>query len=164
MKRFKIKILLLLGVVFICLFLGACRVHFDSFVEGDYVTAEEVDNDIIPNIRLELYRIDRQAYTEADGVNVVCDFTKSGKDKYFSFSLYLFVNELDGYIKIDLTNFEHLSHAPTYYCSPVDRDNDYGIGGFTFWFYAIPHAAFTVVMKQNGTEYIYTLSLIDTLA
>lgn len=164
MKRFKLKILLLLGVVFICLFLGACRINFDSFVEGDYVTEEEVDNDMISKIRLELYRIDRQTYTEANGVNVVCDFTKSGKDKYFSFDLYLFVDELDGYCKMDLTDFEHLSHAPTYYCNPADKDKNYGISGITFSFHATPHATFTVVIKQNGIEYIYTLSLVDNIA
>ena len=164
MEHFKLKIWLVLGVILFSLFLSACQPEFDSFVEGEYVTANEVDNAIISKIRLELYNIDEQTYSEANGVNVVCDFTKSGADKYFSFDLYLFVNELDEYCKIDLTDFEHLSHAPTYFCNPVDKDASYNISGITFWFDGLPNAIFTVVMKQNDMEYIYQISLVDNIA
>lgn len=161
---------LILCVILFSLLLSACQPKFDSFVEGEYVTTNEVDNAIISKIRLELYNIDEQTYSEANGVNVVWDFTKSGADQYFAFDLYLFVNELDEYCKIDLTDFEHLSHSPTYYCFPACKEASsniseiYNISAITFWFDGVPNAIFTVVIRQNGMEYIYQISLADNIA
>lgn len=170
MKRFKLKIGLVLGVILFSLFLSACQPKFDSFVEGEYVTTNEVDNDIISKIRLELYNIDEQTYSKSNGVNVVCDFTKSGADKYFSFNLYLFVDELGEYCKIDLTNFEHLSHAPTYYCYPADKEVSSAISGIynisaIAFEYSIGKydTCFDVLLRQNGIEYYYQLSLVDNI-
>lgn len=155
---------LTLGVILFSLFLSACQPKFDSFIEGEYVSTDEVDNDIISKFKLELYHIDKQTYSEANGVNVVCDFTKSGADQYFSFDLYLFVNESDQYCKIDLTDFEHLSQAPTYFCNPADKEASFNISSITFWFDGVPNAIFTVVINQNGMEYIYQISLADNIA
>lgn len=83
------KIFLVLGVIVFSLFMSGCQPTFDSFVAGEYVSTDEVENDIISKIKLELSNIDEQTYLDANGVNVVWDFTKSGADKYFSFDLYL---------------------------------------------------------------------------
>lgn len=154
------KLFIILGVILFSLFISGCQPKFDSFIAGEYVSTNEVDNDIISKIKIELNHIDEQTYSEANGVNVVCDFTQSGADQYFSFNLYLFVDELDEYCKIDLTDFEHLSHSPTYYCCPADKDASYNISSITFWYAIGPYDKFfTVVIKQNGIEYQYRVSI-----
>ncbi|MCH5142208.1 MAG: hypothetical protein J1G07_00620 [Clostridiales bacterium] len=155
------KLFLALAVIIFSISISGCQ-KFDSFIEGEYVSTDEVDNDIISKIRLELYHIDEQTYLNANGVNVVWDFTKSGADQYFSFNLYLYVDELGEYCKMDLTDFKHSSHSPTYYCYPTDKDASYNINAITFWFTIGPYDPFfMILLHQNGMEYYYQISLIN---
>lgn len=157
-RKFNKLFVVPLVIIFILLMSGCQK--FDSFIAGEYVSINEVDNEIISKMRLELYNIDRKTYLEANGVNVVCDFTKSGADKYFSFDLYLYVDELSEYCKIDLTDFKNENHTPTYYCYPADKDASYNISSITFWFDEGPYDNwFIIVTHQNDTEYIYNCDL-----
>ena len=153
-------------VILFILFMSGCQ-KFDSFVEGEYVSTNEVDNEIISKVRLELNRINRITYSEANGVNVVCDSDKSGVERFFSFELYLYVDELGEYCRIDLTDFKHtnINHSPNYYCYPVDKDASYNISSIIFEFYVGPHGdnCFKFFIDQNDTTYMYELSLTNNI-
>ena len=156
-------------VILFILFMSGCQ-KFDSFVEGEYVSINEVDNEIISKIRLDLCRIDRITYSKANGVNVVCDSDKSGVERFFSFELYLYVDELGEYCKIDLTDFKHtnINHSPNYYCYPVDKDAGYNISSISFWTArrfgtGISDKGVSVMISQNDTAYMYELSLTNNI-
>lgn len=152
------------SLILIAFFMGGCSPKFDSFIEGEYISTNEVENDMISKIKLDLYHIDEQTYIEANGVNVVSDFTRSGEDQYFSFDLYFYIDELEEYRKIDLTNFEHESHAYTYYCYSVDKEASYQIYAITFWFVAGAYDTwFEVWFSQNGVEYGYQATLVANI-
>ena len=140
------KLLLTLVLVVISLCSSGCFGHSNpSMQEGDYIlekrdnfqkesTEEELCN-FISNVRLELRKIDKQAYDKAKKVNVVSDFTREPDDSYFSFNVYLYDIELNEYRHIDFlykSNTNNGPHAPTYYFDAVDQEKNYNIGSIIF--------------------------------
>lgn len=142
----NLKLFLTWVLVVISLCSSGCFGHsYPHMLEGDYIlektdgfqeesTKGELYN-FISNVRLELRKIDKQAYDKAKKVNVVSDFTREPDDSYFSFNVYLFDIELNEYRHVDFlykSNTNNGPHAPTYYFDAVDQEENYNIGSIIF--------------------------------
>ena len=140
----NLKLLLTWVLVVISLCSFGCFGHsYPHMLEGDYIlekrdnfqkesTEEELCN-FISNVRLELRKIDKQAYDKAKKVNVVSDFTREPDDSYFSFNVYFFDIELTEYRHVDfLYKFDNRPEVPMYFFCTVDQESNYNIDGIIF--------------------------------
>ena len=142
MRKFKL-FLMWCAILFILCSSGCFGHSYPHMLEGDYIlekrdnfqkesTEEELCN-FISNVRLELRKIDKQAYDKAKKVNVVSDFTREPDDSYFSFNVYLFDIELNEYRHVDfLYKFDNRPEVPMYFFGTVDQESNYNIDGIIF--------------------------------
>ncbi len=164
------KLFFVLGVILFSFSVSGCKPKYDGFVAGEYVSTE-VKRHVLKGpedwafseIKLNLNNIDRKTYSEASGVNVICDATKSGDDRYFSFELYVYVDELGEYCKIDLADFHCQKGASqTYYCYPIDRKASYNISAVTFIYdkpyMILIHQGSAYESEKNYVESYYRIS------
>lgn len=158
----KFLICLLTAALLFCLTAGGCAQRL-SFVEGEYASIDEVADAAFSKVKLELYNIDKQRYSKANGVNVICDVTKSGDEKYFSFDLYLYVDKLNEYRKVNVNELEYVGGSPQVYKSYPSDGNGYIVSGTSYKIDGIVfeyQSIVTVTVCQNETEYYcYRISL-----
>lgn len=50
---------------------------------------------MFPKIKLELHQINEEKYLSSKVINIICDISITEYNKYFSFELYLYLNEID---------------------------------------------------------------------
>ncbi|MDE5547857.1 MAG: hypothetical protein K2J30_02555 [Clostridia bacterium] len=100
-----------------------------SSTEGTYLWAELLEMERVPfqNVKLVLTEIDKKTFDEAEGVNVICDVASPRRLKYFSFELYVFIEEENDFFKIDIVNFEKYPGMRFYRCKTLDSLNAYGV-------------------------------------
>lgn len=129
---------------------------YSSITEGEYISEideNKVDKYPFSKLKLRIYNIDKQTYLDSNGINVFCDYTKgSNEQQYYSFELFLYVNELEDYLKINLPELEHIERCVQVYASsPVNSEDCFNIRSITFW-YSRPYE---VIIAQNNEHQSY---------
>ena len=159
-----------LSMIIISQLVTGCTTTFDSFIEGTYISTEgnldselnEGKEEIISGIKLELYHISAKTYSEANGINVVKDTTKSDESQYFSYNLYLYIDEFEDYYKIYLIDIEGDVHTPTYHCHTIDKDASYNVNGISFTFMLGRYDTwFEFWFKIDGVLYSFNAYLVE---
>ena len=162
MRKFLICVSLML--LPFCLSLGGC-VKRNPLIEGEYVSSDKIENPVFPKIKLELYHLNAQSYAEANGKNVICDVTQSGDEKYFSFDLYLYIEELNEYRKLDVNEFEYMGGSPQIYHSYSSDESGYSVNGTDYKITQISfeyQSQMTIVIYHNDGEYsIYNMLFVN---
>ena len=143
------KILVSLFLLVFALCLAGCESTLSNFVDGQYISTNEVDNEMFSKIKLELYQIDDEKYLSSKGINVIHDISITEYDKYFSFELYLYLNEINEYVKINLTDFYPDKGSPQiYYAYTIKGEENYNIESITFMY---NHKK--IMISQNGKNF-----------
>lgn len=86
------------------------------------------------NVKLVLAEIDKEAFEQSEGINVIFDESPSAVRKYYSFKLYVFAEEVSDFVLIDIVGFEQQTGSPYYRCETVEPSKSYGITDITFHF------------------------------
>lgn len=147
-KIFASMFLLVFGLCLV-----GCESTLSNFVDGQYISTNEVDNELFSKIKLELYQIDDEKYLSSKGINVIHDISITEYDKYFSFELYLYLNEINEYVKINLTDFYPDKGSPQiYYAYTIKGEENYNIESITFMY---NHKK--IMISQNGIDYYYDI-------
>ena len=149
------RILMFSFMLFITLFCTGCQITLNNFIDGQYFSTNEVDNNIFSKIKLELHQIDEEKYLSSNGVNVIRDISIIEYNKYFSFELYIYLDEVEEYKIINLNNFYPDEGSPQLYYAYTIKDNEnYGITGITFMY---NHKK--IMISHNEKDYYYEISL-----
>jgi len=134
-----------LAVCVCMLFVSACRHDPKPLVEGTYLWENvlKIQEMPFPRIKLDLAEIDKEAFDEAEGVNVGCaDLTPQDSTEkesiaqeltYFSFRLYVFLEEENDYVQIDVVNFKQVEGRRRYQFDTADSSKSYGITDMDFY-------------------------------
>ena len=147
------KILVSMFLLVFGLCLVGCESTLSYFIDGQYISTNEVDNELFSKIKLELYQIDDEKYLSSKGINVIQDISITEYDKYFSFKLYLYLNEINEYVKINLTDFYPDKGSPqVYYAYTIKGEENYNIESITFMY---NHKK--IMISQNGIDYYYDI-------
>ena len=147
------KILVSMFLLVFGLCLVGCDSTLSNFGDGQYISTNEVDNELFSKIKLELYQIDDEKYLSSKGINVIHDISITEYDKYFSFELYLYLNEINEYVKINLTDFYPDKGSPQiYYAYTIKGEENYNIESITFMY---NHKK--IMISQNGIDYYYDI-------
>ena len=147
------KILVSMFLLVFGLCLVGCDSTLSNFGDGQYISTNEVDNELFSKIKLELYQIDDEKYLSSKGINVIQDISITEYDKYFSFELYLYLNEINEYVKINLTDFYPDKGSPQiYYAYTIKGEENYNIESITFMY---NHKK--IMISQNGIDYYYDI-------
>ncbi|MDE7296248.1 MAG: hypothetical protein K2N84_03180 [Clostridia bacterium] len=101
--------------------------HSPEEVTYLWETAFYIENVLFSDMKLVLTEIDKKTFDEAEGVNVICDEASSKRLKYFSFELYVFIEEENDFFKIDIIDFRQPKGTPQYCCETVDSQESFGI-------------------------------------
>ena len=80
------KILVSMFLLVFGLCLVGCESTLSYFIDGQYISTNEVDNELFSKIKLELYQIDDEKYLSSKGINVIHDISITEYNKYFSFA------------------------------------------------------------------------------
>ena len=152
-----IRIFLSMITIILSISLSGC-IKRNSFVDGQYISTNEVGNEIIPKIKLELHQIDEEKYISSNGINVIQDISITRYKKYFSFELYLYINNINDYVKINLTDFKPVLGAPQIYdISPVKDEENYNIS-----FISLMYNDTRILIVQNKVQYRYEIAIIES--
>lgn len=150
------------------------RPSSDPLEKGTYYWEIIVENQEAPfsNVKLVLAEIDKEAFEQADGVNVILDESPSATRKYYSFELYVFVEEVNDFIPIDIVGFKNAEATPVYFCQTVNPSGSNGImeidltvtNGFSV-FYSIwlgISCKNELNEEVNSKSYTYQLRLLES--
>lgn len=152
MKKY-IRLFLFASIIFCIIVLSGCQLTLDNFVDGQYISINEVNNEMFSKIKLELHQIDEEKYFSSNDINVIRDVSITEYNKYFSFELYVYLSKSDEYVKINLTNFFPDAGTPQiYYAYPIEDQENYNIESITFMY---NHKK--IMISQNGTDYYYEI-------
>lgn len=136
--------------------LSGCNAPKTPFIEGTYVTSEVDGSCNISKLKLNLTEVDKDAFQNADGRNVIEAYVSAKESHYYAFELFLYVDDVGDYRQLDIIGFERQKGAPhTYYGRIESSQDDLGVSGFTF-IYAEP---IQVLLYQNGSECRFYLKL-----
>lgn len=119
-----ISVLLAVVSLMIVFFISGCfPSNINPIEEGIYVSenepfyVSESDERILHNkikkVKLNLRRIDKDTFYNANGINVIEDTTQI-ENKYFSFELYFFIKDVNGYINIIVKDVNYVEETPQY--------------------------------------------------
>lgn len=132
-----------LAVCVSVLFVSACGPHLYPIAEGTYLWENvlKIQEMPFPQIKVKMMEIDKEAFDEAEWVNVGCaDLAPQGPTEqgpavqsiaqeltYFSFELYVFDREDNVYIQINVANFREHEGTTFYRFDALDPLNGYNI-------------------------------------
>ena len=132
---------------------------YSSITEGEYISEideNKVDKYPFSKLKLRIYNIDKQTYLDSNGINVFCDYTKgSNEQKYYSFELFLYINELEDYLKINLSELKHIEGNIQTYRTFLDNSELY----FNINRITLNYENQCVVIGINKYSYTYKFTL-----
>lgn len=138
-----------LAVCICVLFVSACGPRLYPIAKGTYLWENVLKIQEMPfsNVKLDLAEIDKEAFDEAEGVNVGCadlaprEPTEQGPTvqpiaqelTYFSFELCVFAEAENAYVQIDVVNFKQMEGGISNHFDTLDSSKSYGITDMEFY-------------------------------